>query len=136
MIPVTAYHLGDIVQYVFLKLRIPVPILPARGCHYHKYTQLIAGIHKSRILGIMGSTYNFTAGFAQLFGISPMLGIGHGITHISKILMPVGSDQLTVRLAIEPEALLSFKFSQTNSNTVYASVQHGFTLPELRMNPI
>ena len=53
MVPVTAYHIPDIGIHPLGKDRGIVPELPARCIDNHKKPQLVASIHKSRILRVV-----------------------------------------------------------------------------------
>ena len=56
VMPVSAYHITDITKYPLSKNRFVIPELPPRCVDYNKQSQFITGIHKCRVLWIMGIT--------------------------------------------------------------------------------
>ena len=136
MIAVPAYHLTGIPMYQLCELRIFIPILPSRSSHNNKQPHFVASIHECRILRIMSYTDNGTSCITQAFGIPPLLAVGQRITHVCKILMTVRADQLTKRLAIQPKAILTFKFRFADPHTCHSPIQHFMSGFDTRLYPI
>jgi len=136
MIPVTPDHLPGILMYQTGKLRFLIPILPTRCRNDNKHSQFIACIHKRRVLRIMCDTDNPATGITQFFGIPPLTGVRQSISDISKILMPIGTDQLPERFSIQPKTFFPFKFRFPNTGTGNSTVQRIFALLHSRFHAI
>ena len=92
VVPVAAHHLAHIIIYPVRK-RPLAPELPSRRSDDDKQSQTVAGIHESRILGIMGTADNAHARLSQFHGILPLQVVGYGIAQPGEILVPVAPDQ-------------------------------------------
>ena len=92
MVPVPAHHLADIVIHPVCK-RAAAPELPARCGDDDEKAQAVAGVHKGRILRIMGAPDYAHACLPQFHGILPLQVVGHRIPKPGKILVPVTANQ-------------------------------------------
>lgn len=94
MVPVPAHHLADIVIHPVCK-RAAAPELPARCGDDDEKAQAVAGVHKGRILRIMGAPDYAHACLPQFHGILPLQVVGHRIPKPGKILVPVTANQFS-----------------------------------------
>ena len=70
-------------------------MLPAGHLHEHQQAQLIAGIQKSRALGVVAGAHCIAAQLLfQQLGIQLLNAVRHGIALIGVALMPVQAPQL------------------------------------------
>ena len=104
VVTVAADDRTGVLMHLCGKLRVFVPILPAWSSHDDEEAQLVTGIHEGRILRIVRRADNGKAQVTQALGIAPLLRVRKGVTHISEVLMAVGTNKLMVLLAIEVEA--------------------------------
>ena len=104
VVTVAADDRTGVLMYLCGKLRVLVPILPAGSSHDDEETQLVTGIHERRILRIVCRSDDGKAQVTQALGIAPLLRVWQGVTHISEVLVAVGTNKLMVFLAIEVEA--------------------------------
>ena len=128
MVAVTTDDFTGILEHTLGKLRVLVPILPARCSHDDEDTEFIAGIHERRVLRIVGSTDDVETGILQTKHISPLLTVGKCIAHIGKILMTVGTDKLAVFLAVEPETFLATELEAADTQLGLSAVQYLLTV--------
>ena len=73
VITVTTNHFAGILMNQLPEFRIFVPVLPSRSSDNHEQAELVTGIHKGRVLGIVGYPNNGTSGITQTFGVTPLL---------------------------------------------------------------
>ena len=66
---------------------------------------------------------NAAPGIAQTLRIAPLLRVGHGIAHIGEILVAIGTNQLTERLAVEDKALLLREGKRADSDTRHTAIE-------------
>ena len=52
---------------------------------------------------------------AQTLGVTPLLTVWYGIAYIGEVLMTVGTYQLMIALAVEPEAILALELKTAYS---------------------
>ena len=89
MIAALADHLAAVLQCLGLPGFIP-DVLPAGHLHEHQQAQLIAGIQKSRALGVVAGAHCIAAQLLfQQLGIQLLNAVRHGIALIGVALMPV-----------------------------------------------
>ncbi len=136
MVAVAADDLAGVAVYKLCKFGCFIPELPARSSDDDKKTQFVASVHKGRIHRVMGNPYNPASGIVQAFGIAPLLRVGHGIAYISKILMPVGADELAKGFPIQPKAIFTFKFGLPDSDAGRSSVERFSTRSYARLYAI
>ena len=94
VIAALADHLAAVLQCLGLPGFIP-DVLPAGHLHEHQQAQLIAGIQKSRALGVVAGAHCIAAQLLfQQLGIQLLNAVRHGIALIGVALMPVQAPQL------------------------------------------
>ena len=136
VIAVAADDVAGVLMHTFGKLRLLVPILPSRSGHDDKQAQFVTRIHERRILRIMGHADDGTPCIAQQTGVAPLLGVGHGIAHVGKVLMAVGTHQLPIWLAIEEEPFLAVELKPTDAHTRHAAVDATAAVLDAGLHPI
>ena len=104
MVAVSTDDIAGVLVYLLVPALVFVPILPAWCGYDDEESQFIAGIHKRRVLRIVGGTDNRKTGITQSFGVAPLLRVWQGVAHVGEVLVTVGADELVVALAIEVEA--------------------------------
>ena len=125
MVTVTAYQITYITIYTLCKFRGIIPKLPARSIDNYKQTEFIACIHESRVLRTMGIADHLHSGITQFLCITPVNAVGDCITYYGKVLMTIGTDQrFFIRFSVQPEAILTFKFHTTDTNTATVTIHH------------
>ena len=101
-----AAALADHLAAVLQSLRFPdvvADVLPAGHLHEHQQAQLIAGIQKSRALGVVAGAHCIAAQLLfQQLGIQLLNAVRHGIALIGVALVAVEAPQLHP-LAVEVE---------------------------------
>ena len=73
VITVTANHFAGILMNQLPEFRVFVPVLPSWSSDNHEQAELVTGIHKGWVLGIVGYTNNGASGITQTFGVTPLL---------------------------------------------------------------
>ena len=100
MVSILTNEVTDVLIDTFTKQGIIVPELPTGSTTQTKQSQLIASIHKRRVLRIMATDYLQTS-ITQLLSIFPMGAVRQRIAHHRKVLVAVCTNQLIlVRLSI------------------------------------
>ena len=143
MVAVAADNLAGVLMHLLVPTFVLVPVLPTGGSHNDKESQFVAGIHERGVLRVVCHTDDIETTVLQTTGITPMLGVRHGIAHIGKVLMAVGTNQLVVLPAIEIETRLAplgivrtDKLETTDTYTGSASVEVELALPDACTNAI
>ncbi|KAF5047262.1 hypothetical protein DSECCO2_462200 [anaerobic digester metagenome] len=72
VVAVALDHVPDILIDALFKYRIFIPELPAGRVNNDEQAQFVAGVHKGRILRIVGITDHLQPGITELFCIPPM----------------------------------------------------------------
>ena len=125
MIAIATHDIADIAIHALRKFGRVIPELPTGCIDNHKQTQLVTGIHESRVLRTVGVTDNLHPYFFQFFGIPPMNTVCDSVSDNRKVLVAVSSNQrFTVWFAIQVEAVFPFKFNATDSDTAAVTVDH------------
>ena len=127
MISVTTNDISCVFVHLLIPALVFVPVLPTRCSYNDKQSQFIAGIHKRRVLRIMGSTDNGKSSITQALGITPLLTIRQGISHIGKVLMTIGAYQLVILLAIQPKTFLTLEFKTADANLGNTTIERLLT---------
>ena len=135
MIPIATNDVARVLMYLLVPPLFFVPILPTWCRDDDKKSHFITGIHERWVLRIVCRTDDGKTSITQTFGVAPLLAIGQRITHISEILMTIGTYQLVILLAIKVEAWLAslsvvyadeLKGADTNAGD--ASIETGLAL--------
>ena len=125
VVAVAAHDIADIAIHTLCKFGRVIPELPAGRIDDHEQAQLIAGVHKSRILRTVSITDDLHPDIFQFLGIPPMNTICDSVSDNRKILVAVSSDQrFAVRSAIQVEAVFPFKLNAADSDTAAVTVDH------------
>ena len=125
MIAVAAHDIADIAIHALRKFGRIIPELPAGRIDDHEQAQLVAGIHKGRVLRTVGVTDNLHPGLLQLLGIPPMDAVSDRVSDDSKILVAVRTDQrLFIRFAVQVKAVFSLKLNAADSDAATITVDH------------
>ena len=136
MVAVATDDVAGILMYHLAPFGILIPELPT-GCGYDdKESQLVAGIHKRRVLRIVGCADDGHAGILQTLHIAPLLRVGNGITHIGEVLMTVAAHQLVIRLAIEPESILTPELCLSDTHANHTPIEALLAVHHLKLNGI
>ena len=128
MVAVAADDVAGVLVHQLAKAGVFVPILPTRCGHDDKESHFVAGIHERGIHRIVGTADDGHPRIAQPTGIAPLLTVGHGIAHISEVLMTITAYQLMIALAVQPKSILALEFKRTDAYTRHATVKTVFSL--------
>ena len=131
MVAVATDDIAGVLMHHLRPLRVLVPELPARRRYDDEESQLVAGVHKRRILRIVSRTDDGHTRILQALGIAPLLRVGQGIAHISKILMTVTTHKLMIGFAVQPEAVLPTELRLADTHTDNTAVERRFAVHHL-----